>query len=69
MDRSSSIFLTKRVVDAAKAREGRYHLWDIKLAGFGLRVETSGTKTFVVRYRADRGVSVVRVFETPNWLK
>jgi hypothetical protein len=47
MDRSSSIFLTKREVDAAKAREGRYHLWDTKLAGFGLRVETSGTKTFV----------------------
>jgi integrase len=55
MDRSSSIFLTKREVDAAKAREGRYHLWDTKLAGFGLRVETSGTKTFVVRYRADGG--------------
>ena len=55
MDRSSSVFLTKREVDAAEARDERYHLWDTKLAGFGLRVEKSGTKTFVARYRADGG--------------
>lgn len=55
MDRSSSIFLTKKEVDAAEARHERYHLWDTKLAGFGLRVERSGTKTFVARYRADGG--------------
>ena len=55
MDRSSSVFLTKREVDAAEARGERYHLWDTKLAGFGLRVEKSGTKTFVARYRADGG--------------
>ena len=55
MDRSSSVFLTKREVDAAGARDERYHVWDTKLAGFGLRVEKSGTKTFVVRYRADGG--------------
>ena len=55
MDRSSSVFLTKREVDVAEPRDDRYHLWDTKLAGFGLRVEKSGTKTFVVRYRADGG--------------
>jgi integrase len=55
MDRSSSVFLTKREVDAAEARGDRYHIWDTKLAGFGLRVEKSGTKTFVARYRADGG--------------
>lgn len=55
MDRSSSVFLTKREVDAAEVRDQRYHLWDTKLAGFALRVEKSGTKTFVVRYRADGG--------------
>ena len=55
MDRSSSVFLTKREVDAVEARDERYHLWDTKLAGFGLRVEKSGTKTFVARYRADGG--------------
>ena len=55
MDRSSSVLLTKREVDQAEIRAERYHLWDTKLSGFGLRVEKSGTKTFVVRYRADGG--------------
>jgi hypothetical protein len=32
-----------------------YHLWDARLAGFGLMAETSGTKTVLVRYRADGG--------------
>lgn len=55
MDSLSSILLSKRVVDGALPRGQRYHIWDSKLAGFGLRVEASGTKTFVVRYRADGG--------------
>ncbi|MFG1420515.1 tyrosine-type recombinase/integrase [Roseixanthobacter liquoris] len=55
MDRSSSVLLTKRAVDAAQPSGTRYHVCDSKLAGFALRVEASGTKTFVVRYRADDG--------------
>jgi integrase len=55
MDRSASIILTRSVVSTAEPRADRYHVWDSKLAGFGLRVEKSGTKTFVVRYRADGG--------------
>jgi integrase len=55
MDRSSSVLLTKTEVDQAAPRADRYHIWDTRLAGFGLRVEKSGTKTFVVRYRADSG--------------
>ena len=55
MDRSSSVLLTKTEVDDAKPRAERYHVWDTRLAGFGLRVEKSGTKTFVLRYRADSG--------------
>lgn len=44
MDRSSSVFLTKREVDAAEARDERYHLWDTKLVGFGLRVERAAPR-------------------------
>ena len=43
--------LTKRSVDAAVSRPGRYFVWDTDLKGFGLRVAESGTKTYIVRYR------------------
>lgn len=43
--------ISKRSVDAAKAAEERYILWDTELKGFGVRVEASGTKSFLVRYR------------------
>ncbi len=47
--------LSKRTIDTAEPRAARYELWDADLSGFGLRVETSGRKTFIVRYRADGG--------------
>jgi integrase len=47
--------LTKRVVDNAAPNGVRYEIWDSELPGFGLRVEASGTKTFIVRYRANGG--------------
>lgn len=47
--------IQKRTVDSAKARAARYFLWDDDLKGFGLRVEPSGLKTFVVRYRPGGG--------------
>ena len=43
--------LTKRTVDAATPQSERYVVWDSELKGFGLRVEPSGAKTFLVRYR------------------
>jgi len=55
MDRQSGVILTKTVVDAAEPKSQRYDLWDSKLSGFGLRIEASGTKTFIVRYRANGG--------------
>jgi integrase len=55
MDDQKQIVLTKTSVERAPVTGKRYDLWDSKLAGFGLRVEASGTKTFVVRYRADGG--------------
>jgi integrase len=49
--------LTKRTVDAARAEGTRFILWDVELPGFGLRIEPSGRKTFVARYRAGGGRS------------
>ena len=55
MDRSSSVRLTKTLAEKAEVRDTRYDIWDLELTGFGLRVEKSGTKTFIIRYRTDGG--------------
>jgi integrase len=47
----SSAKLTKRTVDGAAPRPGRYTVWDTELKGFALRVAESGTKTYILRYR------------------
>ncbi len=47
----SSAKLTKRTVDSALPKAGRYILWDTELKGFALRVAESGTKTYILHYR------------------
>lgn len=49
--------LTKRVVDALKPGTGRPIIWDSELAGFGLRIEPTGRRSFIARYRAGSGRS------------
>ena len=51
MARSVGIKITKRVVDQADLSNGRHCLWDSELKGFGIQVEPTGTKTYIVRYR------------------
>ena len=43
--------ITKRVVEAAEAREKDYLIWDDELPGFGLRVFSSGKRSYVIQYR------------------
>ena len=47
--------LTAKVIDAAKPEAKRYVIWDTEKKGFGLRVETTGLKSFIVRYRLGQG--------------
>lgn len=47
--------LTKRAIDAIKPQALRFEVWDTDLKGFGLRVEPSGVKTFIIRYRPGAG--------------
>ncbi len=47
--------LTDKVVKDAVPEAHRYIIWDTAKTGFGLRVEPSGRKSFVVRYRANGG--------------
>jgi integrase len=51
----SQLSLTKRTVDAAHPADKRYYIWDSDLRGFGLRIEPSGIKTFVTKYRVNGG--------------
>jgi integrase len=49
--------ITKRTVDALRpAGDGReLVLWDRELAGFGVRVQRGGAKTYILKYRAGAG--------------
>lgn len=50
--------ITKRFVDAAAPPTiGEIILWDETIAGFGIRVRSSGSKTYFVQYRAGKGRS------------
>ncbi|WP_297843626.1 site-specific integrase [uncultured Roseibium sp.] len=44
--------LTKRIVDQAETGKADYFIWDDDLQGFGLRVFTSGRRSYVIQYRA-----------------
>ena len=43
--------ITKRAVDAAKARRADSYLWDKELHGFGLKVTPAGSKVYLVQYQ------------------
>jgi hypothetical protein len=47
--------ITKRLVDGLKATGAEYFAWDAELKGFGVRVQASGAKSYVVKYSAGSG--------------
>lgn len=47
--------ITKRLVDGLKSRNAEYFVWDGSLAGFGVRVQSTGARSYVVKYRAGSG--------------
>lgn len=49
--------ITKRVVDATQPGDRDVFVWDGELRGFGLRVKTSGAKSYIVQYRTKTGHS------------
>ena len=47
--------LTKRAIEALQPADKAWIAWDDKLTGFGIRIHPSGTKSFIVNYRAGDG--------------
>ena len=47
--------LTKRTVEALEPADKPWIAWDDKLTGFGVRIQPSGTRSFIVNYRAGEG--------------
>jgi len=43
--------ITKRTVDSASAGDRDRYVWDTELRGFGLKITSKGTRTYLVQYR------------------
>ena len=61
--------LTKRIIDLAGPRGRRYEIWDAELKGFGLRVEPSGLKSFILRYRPGGRRAAKRFVSPMAWCR
>jgi integrase len=51
---AEKIKLTKTAVDALAPRDKPYFVWDADIVGFGVRVQPSGIKSYIVQFRTGR---------------
>ena len=49
--------ITKRLIDGLEPHGREYFVWDASLAGYGVRVQSTGAMSYVVKYRAGSGRS------------
>src|ERR1700754_3378569 len=49
--------ITKRLIDSLEPQGREYFVWDASLAGYGVRIQTTGAMAYVVKYRAGGGRS------------
>jgi hypothetical protein len=47
--------ITKRILDTLKSSSAEFTLWDSAVSGFGVRVRSTGAKSYVLVYRAGSG--------------
>ena len=60
LERTASVRITKRVVDAASPQRQVHRLWDADLKGFGLRISPGGAKAYFITYRPNGGGRSIR---------
>ncbi|MEO6012877.1 MAG: site-specific integrase [Devosia sp.] len=48
--------LTKKIVENAEVRSRQYTIWCSELRGFGVKINTAGTRSYFVDYRNEDGV-------------
>src|SRR4051812_31842595 len=48
--------LTKKVVEAAEQRAAQYTLWCSELRGFGVKINTGGSRSYFVDYRTSANI-------------
>ena len=61
MPKRSDLRITKRFVDSLPVRDRDFVVWDRDLPGFGVRVQTSGRKAYVVQSRGPAGSKRVTI--------
>ena len=66
MPKRSTLRLTKRIVERLKAEGKDAIFWDRDLAGFGVRVHTTGRKLYIVQSRGPAGLKRVTLGRVGN---